>query len=242
MNTNEVTFAGAVPSAARAAALASPQLQRWVSRLGKDFDLRSVHVREVVMFGSRAGFVLAEADVRDAEGRQLPGVAFLRGDSVAVLPVLVTPDGERMAVLVRQARVPAGLADYYEIPAGMLDDGAFASKAIEELAEEVGEGVEIREGDLVQLWEGHTTPGGSDEAVRVYAAEIPVDDHVVGRLMGRLTGNRHEKEAITVAVAPLDDVPSLAGSDMKTMLAWHGYRDALVRGLFPARDDTSPAP
>jgi len=239
----DIQFNESIPQAAREAAVASPQFRRWIGRLSSgEFDLRSVLVRDVVMFGRRAGFILAEADVRSPEGQKLPGAAFLRGDSVAVLPVLVTPGGERMAVLVRQARVPAGLAEYHEIPAGMLDDGAFSSKAIEEIAEEVGADLEIREDDLVQLCEVHTTPGGSDEALRVYAAEIPVEDHVVGRLMGRETGNRHESEAITVVVAPIEELPAIAGSDMKSLLAWHGYNDAVRRGLFPSREAVPPSP
>lgn len=239
----DIQFIESIPQEAREAAAASPQFRRWIDRLSTDeFDLRSVTVRDVVMFGRRAGFVMAEADVRTRDGQRLPGAAFLRGDSVAVLPVLVTPGGDRMAVLVRQARVPVGISEYHEIPAGMLDDGAFASKAIEELAEEVGADLEIREDDLIQLSEVLTTPGGSDETVRVYATEIPVDDYVIDRLRGRETGNRHEKEAITVVVVPVEDLPAVAGSDMKSLLAWHGYNDAVRRGLFPSHEASAPAP
>lgn len=237
----DIRFSPAIPEDCRSLAVGFAPLKRWISRLEDGFDLRSVQVRDVVMFGKRVGFVLAEADVRSLDGQRLPGVAFLRGDSVAILPVLVAPGMDPMVALVRQARVPAGLPDWYEIPAGMLDDGSFVSKAIEEMAEEIGDDIVIREEDLVELDEALTSPGGSDESVKVYAAEIAVDAAALDRLSGRLTGNRHEHEAIAVAVVSLDQVPVLAGRDMKTMLAWHGYRAGLANGLFPERRE-APSP
>lgn len=76
-------------------------------------------------------------------------------------------DDQDRIVLVRQYRHPVS-AFLEELPAGLLDvDGEPALDAAKrELAEEAGLAAEVWR-TLVDV---HTTPGGSDEAVRVYLA------------------------------------------------------------------------
>jgi ADP-ribose pyrophosphatase len=87
-------------------------------------------------------------------------------DHTGAVAVLALDDEDRV-LLIRQYRHPIGLRDW-EIPAGLLDvDGeAPLIGAKRELAEEV---------DLVaERWdllsEFYTSPGGSNEAIRVYLA------------------------------------------------------------------------
>lgn len=82
----------------------------------------SVTIQSVDFFGNRLGFVKLSADVRNKDG-YLPGIAFLRGGSVAMLMILRPSDSknERWVVMTEQARIPAGSLRFMEIPAGMLD-------------------------------------------------------------------------------------------------------------------------
>jgi ADP-sugar diphosphatase len=92
-------------------------------------------------FGSRIGFIKFEAEVRNSKDeRPFRGVVFLRGGSVALL-VILRAEGddtnERWVVMTKQPRIPAGSLDFFEIPAGMIDDeGNFAGAAARELFEE----------------------------------------------------------------------------------------------------------
>lgn len=210
------------------AAIESSFFRRWASRLHDDFDVVSIRIRDVVMFGSRAGFVLVESEVRDAEGRRLPGVAFLRGDSVAVLLTAKDPSGATLAILTRQARTPIGSTDFHEIPAGTLDGGEFASKALGEIAEEIGADIALKEEDLVQLAECHPSPGACDEIVRVYHAELELDADQIASLRGRRGGNADENESIVVSAVPLDEAEALCAADMKSLVAIAAFRRRTV--------------
>jgi ADP-sugar diphosphatase len=226
---HEVTFPDHIPDDDANAACSAPHFKRWLRNLTAEFDVKGVRVRDVVMFGRRAGFILAEADVRDSEGKKLPGVAFLRGDSVAVLPILRYEGAEPLAVLVRQGRVPIAKAEWHEVPAGMLDEGEFVSKALEEMAEEVGADLKIEEEHLQLVGDLHSTPGGSDELIRVYVAELDVTPETAAALSGRRTGNEHENESITVVAVPLSEALALAGNDMKTRLAIEWFQAETLR-------------
>jgi len=89
-----------------------------------------------------------------------------RGAS-AVLPVFGNegdPDPE--VLLVRQYRYAAG-GVIYEAPAGIAEPGEPWDRcALRELEEETG----FRGGRLVQLTTIHTTPGFTNEQIRLYAA------------------------------------------------------------------------
>ncbi len=62
----------------------------WLAEIDRDrFVVQSIHVQSVDMFGPRVGFVKFKVKVTDKDGRDLPGIIFARGGSVAVLAVLV---------------------------------------------------------------------------------------------------------------------------------------------------------
>lgn len=168
------------------------------------------------------GLVFAEAKAFDHGGTLLPGVMFLRGDSVAIATFLRTNTGDFYAVLTRQPRVPAGRY-VTEIPAGMMDgEGNPKAKALEELSEETGitfGAKDVRHlGD--QLW---VTPGGSDERMHfVLAMKTGVDPAIIEELEGRETGLQGEQITLRLLeVQPGMIGPTLmaATADMKSVIA-----------------------
>jgi ADP-ribose pyrophosphatase len=108
---------------------------------------------------------------------------------------VVALDEQERVVLVRQYRHPVGRS-LDELPAGILDvDGEPAYETVRrELAEEAGLGAD-RWDVLVDLL---TSPGGSDEASRVYLAR---GLHEVERDI-----QQHEEAELTSFRVPLDDV------------------------------------
>jgi ADP-sugar diphosphatase len=105
------------------------------------YTLRSIDIQSVDRFGARGiGFVKIRAEIKNRNNESLPGVAFLRGGSVAILMILRPSDSknERWVIMTEQPRIPAGSLTFMEIPAGMIDTQSFAGVAAEEIEEETG--------------------------------------------------------------------------------------------------------
>jgi ADP-ribose pyrophosphatase len=83
--------------------------------------------------------------------------------AVAVVPL----DDHGRVVLVRQYRHPVR-ADLWELPAGLLD--VAGEPAVDTARRELWEEADLRAGRWDLLVDLLTTPGGSDEAIRVYLA------------------------------------------------------------------------
>lgn len=218
------------------AALASNHLKRWINNQFKNFSklfyLDSEKkpfciIHNVIMFGNKAGFILAESNLYN-KGKtvKVPGVAFLRGDGVAILPILRTPDQHEYGILVNQARTPVGASSFYEIPAGMMDgDNNFHSKAIDELKEEVGEDIAPTPEEIIHVLDYYASPGGTDELINVSYYIKNVDFDLINKLNNRKTGKQEENEDITVCVIPIEDIKKYIEKDAKSLLAYNGYID-----------------
>ncbi|KAH8666966.1 hypothetical protein BX600DRAFT_380917 [Xylariales sp. PMI_506] len=212
------------------------------------YKLRSITVQSVDWFGSNVGFVkldaLITADKLDDKGKikRLPGIAFLRGGSVAVLMILRPKDSldERHVVMTEQPRIPAGSMRFMEIPAGMLDkEGDFAGKAAAELEEETG--FKVPRSELINMTElalrsskiptnmkdaMYPSPGGCDEFISLYLWEKELDRQEIEDLKGAMTGERRMGEMITLRVCEYEDLWREGARDAKTLAAW-----ALYEGL-----------
>ena len=191
----------------------------WVAAIDCDplLFIIAVEVQSVDMFGPRIGFIKlksrAQVNVGGDEGIvEVPGVVFMRGGAVGVL-VILECEGSEHTILTYQARVPVGIHNLPEVPAGMLDgSGHFRGVAASEIAEECD--LVISEDELVDLtelaygtkWKGMLpSAGGCDEFLRLYVFRRPVERAVLTELEGRLTGLRSEGERIKLHIVPLED-------------------------------------
>ena len=87
--------------------------------------------------------------------------------AAAVLPIFGEPgDADPDVLLLRQYRYAAG-GEIYEIPAGILEEGeSWEECARRELEEEAG----LTAATLLPLTTIHTTPGFTNERIRLFAA------------------------------------------------------------------------
>lgn len=204
----------------KAALLESNKFMKWVKSLEENFLLKSIVIHKIDMFGDKVGFVYAEANLTDKQGRRVPSKAFIRGDSVSIFLVLKdSTTNEKFAVLTYQPRVPIGQY-IYESPAGMIDEGNFKFKAIEELKEEVSSDIKLDPEQLVFLERGYTSPGGTDEEVVIYSYELELPTSEINKLNNKETGL--EGENITLTIVPVDLVLDYTVS-MTTRLAAYAY-------------------
>ncbi|KAJ9655037.1 hypothetical protein H2201_008889 [Coniosporium apollinis] len=211
---------------------------------GAPFSLKSITIQSVDWFGpTRIGFVKLVAKITNEEGKELPGIAFLRGGSVAILMILRPKDSrsERLVVMTEQPRIPAGSLCFREIPAGMLDDAkTFKGAAASEIEEETG--FRLPSSELIDLtWLAlkhsqipeknlqnamYPSPGGSDEYIPIFLWEKELDRQEIEDLRGKLTGKRMKGEMITLRVCDYEDLWREGARDAKTLAAW-----ALYEGL-----------
>jgi 8-oxo-dGTP pyrophosphatase MutT (NUDIX family) len=122
-----------------------------------DVEIRS---SELVFDGMVWG---VRRDVFDYNGEDITREYLDHTGAVAVFAL----DDDGRVLLIKQYRHPVGMREW-EIPAGLLDivdeDPLVAAKR--ELAEEA----DIQATDWAVLSEFYTSPGGSDEAIRIYLA------------------------------------------------------------------------
>lgn len=202
----------------------SQPFTEWLDEMDrKRFNLRSVRIQAVNMFGPRVGFIMFKADVVDSSGSWLPDVVFMRGGCVAILPVLICDDAQ-FAVLAVQPRLPTGKFDFVEIPAGMLDGGGNFIDGSAKLLEQ-----RMKLNELVDLSElaghgrGHfPSPGGSDETISVRCSVKRLTGAELAELKERLAGNE-EGSRFTFRIVPLADLWKIP--DGKTIVAYTLFRE-----------------
>lgn len=209
------------------------------------FTLKSIEVQSVDRFGDRIGFLklksIIQCDTQDLP--DLPGIALLRGGSVAVLMILRPKDSrdERWVIMTEQPRIPVGSLSFMEIPAGMMDDEQnFSGAAATEIEEETG--FSIPERELIDMTElalkdseakersikpaMYPSPGGCDEYIALFLWEKELDRQEIEDLRGRVTGKRTQGEMITLRICEYEDLWKEGARDAKTLAAW-----ALYEGL-----------
>jgi len=212
--------------------LDSVPFKEWLENLQKqpNLQLNSLTFQCVDMFGPRVGFIKFKADVvklvtieKEVEGKKessiekkpIPNIVFMRGGSVAILVILKSKQtGKEYTILTKQARFPAGIDMFAEIPAGMLDgNGDFKGVAAKEMEEETG--LHIKSEHLIDLtefaWKGkakglYLSPGGCDEFIRIFAYEKEVDEKFIDDLKGKLTGEEGSDEVIVLEIVELENL------------------------------------
>eukprot|EP01117_Protostelium_nocturnum_P002596 TRINITY_DN1335_c0_g1_i2.p1 TRINITY_DN1335_c0_g1~~TRINITY_DN1335_c0_g1_i2.p1 ORF type:complete len:326 (-),score=140.03 TRINITY_DN1335_c0_g1_i2:96-1016(-) len=174
---------------------------------------------------------------------------------------------DRCVILTVQPRIPMGTFRMIEIPAGMVDEeGKFAGQAAKELEEECG--LKIKEDQLIDLTELayqharkslpqnekgegddeddngkigiYTSPGGSDEYLRLFLYKHSLPRSQIKEWEGKMTGNLDEGEKISLRVVPLKDLWKIT-KDAKALSAlalWEGLKR---EGILDENDNSPPA-
>lgn len=199
-------------------ALKCKKMGAWLDRLSPDFNVEELFIDSIDLFGQHVGFVKFQAKVT-CKGVFVPGIVFMRGESVAVL-IILSLNGEKFILCTKQARFPVGDSGLLEIVAGMVDeDGNVLGAAAKELKEEAN--ISVNVGELINLGFMYPSPGGSDERILLYAYEMIIDQEQFDQLQGAATGNIKEGESITLQTIPYNDGYDL--SDSKALSALLRY-------------------
>jgi len=198
-----------------------------------------IHIQSVDTFGPiKIGFskfrVIAKKwNEKEKKIVDVPGITFMRGGAVGVLPILkenIGEHGKEFVVVTVQPRVPAGYVDFCEIPAGMLDDDQhkFAGKAADEMQEETL--LQIKEHELIDLthmaygnkWLGmYPSAGGCDEFIRLFLYRRYMNKNVLEALREARAGTS-DGEMIKIKLIPVENLWREA-PDSKALSALYLY-------------------
>ncbi|MEI7777009.1 MAG: NUDIX domain-containing protein [bacterium] len=227
--------------------LSSPLFQRWTKSISRSLKVKSILIQSADVI-RREGreyvlFIKLQAEIFSSEGRKLPGVIFLRGDAVGILVVLEDENKQSHIVLVKGSMPALGDAFYLQMPAGMTDgQNNIRAVAIREGKEETGinfeDGGELFNlGNLLCLPGANrgllglsASPGACDEKIHLFVYRKKVSRDFINSLDGRITGLPGDLEHLKLKVIRFEDLP-LETYDMKTLLAYFMYGQALHRGL-----------
>ncbi len=213
-------------------AVESKPFTNWLTRIDQNpkyLNLRSINIQSVDMFGPRVGFIKFVADVYDADGDKCNGSVFMRGGSVAVLPILSPingADSDKYTILVQMDCVPIATPQMPSLPAGMIDDdGNFAGAMAKEIKEETD--IIINQKDLYDMteivcgnkYQGlYPSCGGTDEWIRLFTFNKYMMFDDIMKLQNKLTGLRSENEKIRLKIVKLKDLYKET-PDMKALSA-----------------------
>lgn len=201
--------------------------------------MHSVEMQAVDVFGpNRVGFLKFVAKVTDQDGDPCPGCVFMRGGSVAVLPILEAIEtGKKFTILVQLNSVPTASVLFPSIPAGMIDsEGHFSGHMAREIKEETG--LIIHEKDLTDMTElaygdrfqgMYPSVGGLDEYIRLFTFCERMKEAKIFELHEKLTGLVEEQEKIILKIIPFEDL-WYSTSDGKALSALTLYENLKKQG------------
>lgn len=216
----EVLFLGNFTEDQKEKAVTASIFTRWRDSIEKNFSVEKIKIHNIFMFGPRVGFLIVEA-VATFEGRPVPGITFLRGDAVSIMPIFtVEGKDELYTAVVTEPRIPIGKNNQTSLPAGMIDGDTFNSAAIKELSEEIGSEISISTDDLINLGKYPLSCGGLDEFMTLMAFRYHLDTKTFDLLNGRQTGCEKENENIKVSIIPFESLPSIQDIDARSHLSY----------------------
>ena len=184
--------------------LKAPKFQRWFAKIDHTvIDLQSITLSDVDWFCAptaaiapqQLGFLKLTAKVFDQKtGKPIPGIAFIRGDAVAVL-IRVVVGSSAYFIMCRQLRFPVG-GYTLEAPAGMMDASANISGVmIKEIEEETGL-VVPNVGELIDLGRIIPSAGGCDESIHLFAWNTELSKEAFDEITRKIHGAAGENETI----------------------------------------------
>lgn len=222
-NVNGLTVANHITDEVLQSVEKSIPFLRWKNKIYDNFDVSEIIIHNVFMFGKRVGFIIVEAKAT-LNGKFVPGIAMLRGDSVSIMPILKC-NGKEYTTLVTEPRIPVGNPALSALPAGMVDNDTVQCAAIKELGEEIGTDINISEDKLVDLGTFPLSAGGCDENIQLYAFEYNVTKEQLDSLHDRQNGVGTENEQITVKVVEFDEIPHINGLDARSVLSYFLWKN-----------------
>ena len=175
------------------------------------------------MFGNRVGFIITEADAT-YNGKKVPGITFLRGDSVSIMPVISCGD-KTYTVTVTEPRIPIAFNRQCGLPCGMVDGDTVNVAALKELREEVGPDFDVVPSELVNMGRYPLSSGGCDEYMDLTFFKKEVTKSVLDAVNGRVNISEKESEQIIVNIIEIDDIVRIPNVDARTLLSYYIWKN-----------------
>lgn len=220
------------------ALILAPKFINWLKKFDQEqIQVRTVTITDIDWFSAtpnpqKLGFVKCSSEAYDYDtGKKImSNISFIRGDSVAIL-ILVkvcnsgTGKNKEYVLLCEQTRLPIG-KKMREIPAGMMDaEGNIISVVLKEVKEETGFDIKHKS-ELQSLGSYFASPGGSDEAIHLFAWTTKITESEFQQKRERMYGLSEENEEIKLSFVDLKDFKTdkiYAIGDAKAEIALSRY-------------------
>ena len=198
------------------ALILAPKFINWLKKFDQDqIQVRSVTITDIDWFSAtpnpqKLGFVKCSSEAYDYNtGKKImSNISFIRGDSVAILIIakVLNKDSKKdkeYVLLCEQHRLPIG-RKAREIPAGMMDaEGNIVSVVLKEVKEETGFDIKHKS-ELQPLGSYFASPGGSDEAIHLFAWTTAISQAVFEEKQKKMYGCALENEEIKLSFVELE--------------------------------------
>lgn len=236
------TFSPEIAEADHEAIVNSSLFKAWLAKASAKFNVTAIHFSSVdFRFNGKAPlFIKLRATATLPDGKPVHGIVLVRGNAVAVLPVLWC-EGKPYLLLVRQPRFPITETASLEIPAGILDwSGDYRKVALSELKEEAQ--IEVEDSELIDLtgfWhepgvEGFAASCGLlDERIRLYAIERNVTREELDAMNNKEQSYTEEEEWIRTEVLPYEEASHkfVDGKNLIALFIYERWLKAQGRSL-----------
>jgi ADP-sugar diphosphatase len=214
----------------------SPKFENWINQFNFDeIDFTEFHITDVDFFGpvsyNRLGFLKGYGIATDkATGYPIPSIAFIRGNSVAVLIIVrVKETNKKYVLLCKQLRFPSGKS-LIEACAGMIDEKTknLVGVVFNEVQEETG--FIINEEKLINLGSMRPSGGGCDEIINLYAWETVITETEYNEKLHNIYGeNEYEKiKLLFYDFETFDNILDDIG-DSKSECCWRRYNRSSLK-------------
>lgn len=208
----------------------STKFIEWINSFNKEeIDFQEFNITDCDFFGpvlpNKLGFVKGYGVAKDrATGEDIPAIAFIRGNSVAVLIIVrVKETGKKHVLLCKQLRFPCGRS-LIEACAGMMDAETrnIVGVVFNEVKQETG--FVINEIDVIPLGSMRPSGGGCDELIYLYAWETEITSAEYEEKLTNVYGEGvHEKiKLIFYDYETFDETLNEVG-DAKAECCWRRY-------------------
>ena len=199
------------------ALIQAPKFINWLKKFDQDqIQVRTVTITDIDWFSAtpnplKLGFVKCSTEAYDYKtGKKImSNISFIRGDSVAILILVkvLNKDAKKdkeYVLLCEQHRLPIG-RKALEIVAGMMDaEGNILSVVLKEVKEETGFDIKHKS-ELQALGSYFASPGGSDEAINLFAWTTAISQAEFQTKQEKMYGCALENEEIKLSFVELEE-------------------------------------